>query len=883
MLKWLSNLAGDSNERDLSRLEPVVKAINELEPKFEGLSDEQLKAKTGEFKGRLEGGEALDFLLPEAFAAVREAAKRTLKQRHFDVQLMGGMVLHGGKIAEMKTGEGKTLVATLAVYLNALTGRGVHVVTVNDYLARRDTQWMGPIYHLLGASIACLQHEVAYLFDPDSGAEDPHLQNLTGVGRRQAYEADITYGTNNEFGFDYLRDNMAADLSRTVQREIHYAIVDEVDNILIDEARTPLIISGQAEESTKLYHTFARLVPTLIQEKDYTVDEQHRSVSLTPEGFTKVEKALQIPNLYDPQYYALTHYLDNALRAHAMFKRDGHYVVKDGEAIIVDEFTGRLMAGRRYSDGLHQAIEAKEGLNVQRESITLATITLQNYFRLYEKLAGMTGTAVTEAEEFYKIYKLDVVVIPTHLPMIREEFPDQIYKSEEGKFKALVKDLKELQESGRPVLAGTTSVEKSEQLSQMLTRGGVTHQVLNAKHHEREAGIVAQAGRIGAITVATNMAGRGTDIILGGNPEGRDPDAWAEEHKKVVELGGLHIIGTDRHEARRIDNQLRGRAGRQGDPGSSRFYISVEDDLMRRFGGDRIKTIMNWAGLSDDVPIEHSWISKSVESAQKKVEGFNFDTRKRLVEYDDVTNNHRDVIYTQRRKILEGSDIKANIQEMIEGVISEAVYSYLRDDHGDEWDLEGLLSAIRVLFSLPSDMNEERLAQMHRSEVEDLLLRHAETLYKAQEEKLGEQNMRSIERFVMLRTIDTHWVDHLTAMENMRQSIGLEAFGQRDPLVVYKRQSHEMYEELTTRIRNGIVRTIFHVSLEKKGNGQQPIDGRGKGPEARIAAESSRVVSESKENKDRGRAREKVLAGKVGRNDPCPCGSGKKYKKCHGV
>ncbi|MCH8090039.1 MAG: Ldh family oxidoreductase, partial [Chloroflexi bacterium] len=479
MLKWLSNLAGDSNERDLSRLEPVVKAINELEPKFEGLSDEQLKAKTGEFKGRLEGGEALDFLLPEAFAAVREAAKRTLKQRHFDVQLMGGMVLHGGKIAEMKTGEGKTLVATLAVYLNALTSRGVHVVTVNDYLARRDTQWMGPIYHLLGASIACLQHEVAYLFDPDSGAEDPHLQNLTGVGRRQAYEADITYGTNNEFGFDYLRDNMAADLSRTVQREIHYAIVDEVDNILIDEARTPLIISGQAEESTKLYHTFARLVPTLIQEKDYTVDEQHRSVSLTPEGFTKVEKALQIPNLYDPQYYALTHYLDNALRAHAMFKRDGHYVVKDGEAIIVDEFTGRLMAGRRYSDGLHQAIEAKEGLSVQRESITLATITLQNYFRLYEKLAGMTGTAVTEAEEFYKIYKLDVVVIPTHLPMIREEFPDQIYKSEGGKFKALVKDLKELQESGRPVLAGTTSVEKSEQLSQMLTRGGVTHQVLN--------------------------------------------------------------------------------------------------------------------------------------------------------------------------------------------------------------------------------------------------------------------------------------------------------------------------------------------------------------------------------------------------------------------
>ncbi|MEE9199185.1 MAG: preprotein translocase subunit SecA [Dehalococcoidia bacterium] len=877
MFKWLSKLAGDSNEKELAQLEPLVEAINELEPEFERLSDEQLRAKTSEFRDRLQKDESLEDLLTEAFAAVREAAKRTLEQRHYDVQLMGGVVLHDGKIAEMKTGEGKTLVATLAVYLNALTGRGVHIVTVNDYLARRDTQWMGPIYHLLGMSIGCLQHETAYVFDPESKPEDPRLASLTAVARRQAYQADITYGTNNEFGFDYLRDNMVADFSQRVQRELHYAIVDEVDNILIDEARTPLIISGQADESTQLYHSFARLVPQLEEASDFTVDEKFRTVALTPEGFTKVERALNIPNLYDPQYYALTHYLENALRAQVLYKRDKDYVIKDGEAVIVDEFTGRLMFGRRYSDGLHQAIEAKEGLKVQRETVTLATITLQNYFRLDEKLAGMTGTAATEAEEFYKIYTLEVVVIPTNVPLIRDELPDQIYKTEEGKFRTVVRDIQQLHQQGRPVLVGTVSVETSEHLSQILTKTGVPHQVLNAKQHEREAGIVAQAGRVGAVTVATNMAGRGTDIILGGKPEDRDPAEWEAEHQKVVELGGLHIIGTTRHEARRIDNQLRGRAGRQGDPGSSRFYISLEDDLMRRFAGDKIKTFMDWVGLDEDTPIEARLISKSVSSAQTKVEGHNFDIRKHLVEYDDVVNRHRDVIYDQRRKILEGADVKANVQDMAQQEVLDIVYAYLQDEHGDEWDLDGLVSGIQALFPLPSGVDKERLSQMHRSEIEELLLQRADSLYQAQEEKVGAERMRAIERLVMLRTIDTHWRDHLTTMENMRQSVGLEAFGQRDPLVAYKRQGHTMFEDLTARIRTGIVRTLFHIKVDQVGDGRQAAATPARRPGVPVGAAAGGGASQGKG----GGA--PVAVRKVGRNDPCPCGSGKKYKKCHGT
>ena len=878
MLKWLSKLAGDSNEKELHRLIPFVLIINELEPDFESLTNEQLEDKTTEFKGRLEAGEPLEDILPEAFATVREAAKRTLGQCHFDVQLLGGVVLHEGKIAEMKTGEGKTLVATLPLYLNSLTGEGAHLITVNDYLARRDTQWMGPIYNLLGLSIGCLQHETAYLFDPQSQPEDPRLANLTQVSRRQAYEADITYGTNNEFGFDYLRDNMVTDLSQAVQRELHYATVDEVDNILIDEARTPLIISGQAEKSPQTYQTFARLVPRLTQDKDYTVDEKSRSVSLSQDGISRVEQALKISNMYDPQYAGLTHYLENALRAHAMFRKDRDYVVKDGEAVIVDEFTGRLMPGRRYSDGLMQAIEAKEGLKIQRESVTLATITLQNYFRMYEKLAGMTGTAATEGEEFYKIYGLDVVVIPTHKTMIREDFPDQIYKTEEGKFEAVARDIAEIHEKGQPVLIGTVSVEKSEHLSQLLTKSGIPHQVLNAKHHEREATIVAQAGRVGGVTVATNMAGRGTDIVLGGTLDGRDSKEWEEEHSRVISLGGLHILGTERHEARRIDNQLRGRSGRQGDSGSSRFYISVEDDLMRRFGGDRIKTVMSWAGLAEDAPIEHSWITKAVESSQTKVEGFNFDIRKRLVEYDDVVNHQRDIIYEQRRKILEGADLKTNVQDMVQDELYDILYSFLRDEHGDDWDIETLISNVQALFPLPPDVTEEKLSKMHRSEIEEMLIELSESLYREKEEKVGSQGMRAIERLVMLRTIDTHWVDHLTAMENMRQSIGLEAFGQRDPLVAYKRQGHEMFEELTTRIRSVIVKTLFHIDVEKKRQELQPVGATVE----KSAGSAASASAEGESNRQKGE-KAPVAVGKVGRNEPCPCGSSKKYKKCHGA
>src|SRR5512136_1618401 len=640
MVKWFSSLI-DSNEKELKRLQPLVDDMNSLEPELEKLSDAELRAKTDEFKARLKEGEDLDDLLPEAFAAVREAGRRTIGQRHFDVQLMGGIVLHQGKIAEMKTGEGKTLVATLPLYLNAIAGQGCHLVTVNDYLAKRDCHWMGPIYHALGASVACINAQQAtgqpapsYIYDPSHESEDQKWKFLRPITRRQAYEADITYGTNNEFGFDYLRDNMVWDLSQCVQRSLTYAIVDEVDNILIDEARTPLIISGAAEEATQKYYAFAQLVSRLGKEADYTIDERTRSVHLTENGMDKMEKMLKhegllkAPELYDPSNYFLTQYMDSALKAHALFRRDKDYVVKDGQVIIVDEFTGRLMFGRRYSEGLHQAIEAKENVKIQRESITMATITFQNYFRMYDKLAGMTGTAVTEAEEFDKIYKLDVVVIPTNKPLIREEYKDQIYKNEEAKFRAVVREIEELNKEGRPVLVGTVSIEKSEHLGQMLQKKGVQHQVLNAKYHEKEAAIVAQAGRQGAATIATNMAGRGVDIILGGNPEGRESQEWQAEHDKVVQHGGLHIVGTERHEARRIDNQLRGRAGRQGDPGSSRFYVSLEDDVIRRFGGDRIKGLMEWAGLDEDTPIEHKLVDRAIENAQVSVEGYHFDIRK---------------------------------------------------------------------------------------------------------------------------------------------------------------------------------------------------------------------------------------------------------------
>jgi len=898
MFKWLTNIL-DSNEKEIGKLRPLVAEINALEPEFQARSDQELQEFVARLRQELQDGDTvLDDVLPEVFAAVREAAVRTIGQRHYDVQLMGGAVLHQGKIAEMKTGEGKTLVATLPVTLNALTGAGVHLVTVNDYLAKRDTQWMGPIYHLLGLSVASIQHDATFLFDPDYTVEDPRYTHLRPVSRREGYEADITYGTNNEFGFDYLRDNMAGDISQLVQRPLNYAIVDEVDNILIDEARTPLIISGAAEESTEQYYTLARLVPQLQQEEDYTVDEKLRSVTLTEGGIAKLEKWLKIPNLYDPEHYQVTHFVETALKAHVLYLRDRDYMVKNGEVIIVDEFTGRQMPGRRWSDGLHQAVEAKEGVKIQRESLTLATITFQNYFRLYNKLAGMTGTAVTEAEEFNKIYKLEVMVIPTNVPMIRQEFPDYIYKTQEAKFKAAADEVEELYKAGRPVLVGTVSIEKSEYLSELLKRRGIPHQVLNAKFHEREASIVVQAGRSGSVTIATNMAGRGTDILLGGNPEGLaleealrrniDPeqqteeyqkilvkmkDECAQDHERVVALAGLHILGTERHESRRIDNQLRGRSGRQGDPGSSRFYVSLEDDILRRFGGDRIKGFMEWAGLEDDVPIEHSWVSKSLENAQTKVEGFNFDIRKHLVEYDDVMNTQRETIYAERRKVLEGADLKVNVQGMLHDAISNVVEAHLQGRDSRDWDLEGLFAEIEAIFPSPPDLSEEQADLMTREEVEEALLDYADALYEAREEELGPEQMRVLERMVVLHTIDSLWIQHLTEMDDMRQGIGLRAVAQTDPLVAYKREAFEMYRELQENIQRNIARAILRVNIVRQ---QAP----------------ARMVRNVRTNRDGeagagvagGQAGQPVVAGrKLGRNDPCWCGSGKKYKRCHGA
>ena len=875
MLKSLAKLVGGSDEKTAKKLEPIAEEINALEPDFETLSNQQLRAKTDEFKARLQQGQELDDLLPEAFAAVREAAKRTLGQRHFDVQLMGGYVLHQGKIAEMKTGEGKTLVATLPAYLNSLTGNGVHIVTVNDYLARRDAQWMGDIYHLLGASVAALQHEAAFLYDPDAPEGKGALEKLRPIQRQEAYHADITYGTNNEFGFDYLRDNIVIDLSQRSQSQLHYAIVDEVDNILIDEARTPLIISGPAEQSPNEYYRFARLVPSLAQGEDYTIDEKHRTASLTTDGMGKLEKMLNVKNLYDPDNFGLVHFVENALKAHTIFQRDKEYVVKDGQVAIVDEFTGRLMEGRRYSDGLHQAIEAKEGVSVQRETITHATITLQNYFRMYDKLAGMTGTAATEAEEFWKIYKLDVVVMPTNMPMVRENLRDLIYKDEKAKLNAVVNEIEERQQRGQPVLIGTTDIDKSELLSQMLQRKGIPHEVLNAKQHEQEANIIAQAGQPRAVTVATNMAGRGTDIVLGGKPDDSMTDVqWQSLHDKVVQLGGLHIIGTERHEARRIDNQLRGRSGRQGDPGSSRFYVALDDPLMRRFGGDRIKSFMDWAGLGADVPIDNRMISKSIESAQVKVEAYHFDIRKHLVEYDDVVNTHRDIIYGERDKLLGGADLKANIQSMVEREIQATLDFHLASAAPENWDTDAMVKELIAIFPLPRDLSDpDAVGHMDPEEITNRLLDHARQEYDALEQRLNPEDIRAIERQVMLRVIDIHWLQHLTSMENLRQGIGLQAYGQRDPLVMYKKEGHEMFQALQDRIQHDIAHTIYHVSVAP--------NGRSAGRRANRGSENATAMSRAGSN----RSDRLVAAGvsKVGRNELCPCDSGKKYKRCHGA
>lgn len=838
----LKKIIGTKHERDIKKLIPIVEAINRLEPQMMRLTDAELRAKTDEFKARLSAGETLDDLLIEAYAVVREAARRFVGMRPFDVQLMGAIVLHQGKIAEMKTGEGKTLVATMPLYLNALTGKGVHLVTQNDYLAKRDRYWMGPIYENLGLTVGLLQHDM-----PEYSEQ-----------RKQAYAADITYGMNSEFGFDYLRDNMAMRKEDRVQRGHYYAIVDEVDCILIDEARTPHIISGPVDESPELYYKVDKVVRRLRKDIDFQLDEKTQTAWLTDEGVTHVEILMGVKNLADD--IRLMHHIIQALKAHHFFKLDRDYIIRNGKVLIVDEFTGRVLEGRRWSDGLHQAIEAKEGLRIERENQTLATISLQNYFRLYEKLAGMTGTADTEAAEFKEIYGLDVVVIPTHKPMIRIDYPDVVYKTEKEKFRAVVREIKELYRVGRPVLVGTTSIEKSEMLSEMLRKEGIPHQVLNAKHHEKEAMIIAQAGRKGAVTIATNMAGRGVDIILGGNP----PDP--EEQEEVKKLGGLHVIGTERHESRRIDNQLRGRSGRQGDPGSSRFYVSLEDDLMRMFGSDRIKPLMEKLGMKEDEPIEHPWVTKAIERAQKAVEAHNFEIRKHLLEYDDVMNVQREIIYEQRRMVLEGEDIKEEILEMIEDVIRDRVEIYCPPKtRPEEWDLGELCSWAYRVFR--AELDPEDLEELgSRDEVAERIMEEARKAYERKEQEVGSEMMRQVERMVLLSIVDSKWKDHLYNMDLLRESVGLRAYGQKDPLVEYKREAHEMFQEMIRRIKEDVTDYIFRVQVMREE------------PFARRKEEVVEVAPKGGKGK-KVRERRKT---KIGRNDPCPCGSGLKYKKCHG-
>jgi preprotein translocase subunit SecA len=873
----LKKIIGTKNERELKRIQSLVDRINALETEISGLTDEQLRAKTSELKKRLEAGETLDDILPDAFAVVRETSKRVLGMRHFDVQLIGGIVLHEGRIAEMKTGEGKTLVATLPVYLNSLAGKGVHVVTVNDYLARRDAQWMGPIYNFLGLTAGVIVH------------------GLTDEQRQEAYSADVTYGTNNEFGFDYLRDNMKFDLTDYVQRELSYAIVDEVDSILIDEARTPLIISGPTEESTDKYYKINRIIPSLQKETDYTIEEKTKTAALTEEGNIKVERMLGAGNLYDPSNVDLVHHVHQALKAHALFHRDVDYVVKDDQVMIVDEFTGRLMPGRRWSDGLHQAIEAKEGVKIENENQTLASITFQNYFRLYGKLAGMTGTADTEAAEFAKIYNLDVVVIPTHRLMIRADNPDFIYKTEQGKFNLTLKEIEERHKNGQPVLVGTISIVKSEILSSMLKKKGIKHTVLNAKYHEMEAEIVAQAGRYGGVTIATNMAGRGTDIVLGGNPEGLTRQAlkgkeytkeeWGKtleafraqctvEKEKVIAAGGLHILGTERHEARRIDNQLRGRSGRQGDPGSSRFYLSLEDDLLRIFGSDRIAGLMGKLGMEEDVPIEHRMVSRAIENAQKKVEEHNFEMRKHILEYDDVMNQQRKVIYEQRRQILAGMDLKEEVLGLAEDMLDGTIAFYCPEDaYPESWDVTGLKDTLAAKFSYRmSGIDPQSLS---REEFSEKLWEALKQSYDDKEQQIGTELMRHLEKVFMLQAVDHQWKDHLLAMDHLREGIGLRGYGQKDPLIEYKKEGFEMFEEMKLRIVESTVENLFRIKVAAKEQGQE-IERRQKRQIANLSFVGAGATAAAA-------APAPVHVGqKVGRNDPCPCGSGLKYKKCHG-
>jgi preprotein translocase subunit SecA len=1059
----LKKVVGDADQREIARLQKVVEQINALEPVFEPLDDAQLRAKTDEFRDRLAAGETLGDILVEAFAAVREAAKRTIGMRHYDVQLIGGIILHQSKIAEMKTGEGKTLVATLPLYLNALQGNGAHLVTPNDYLSKVGVQWMGPIYHALGLSVGVIQSAAAdasrgsFLFDPDYPSTDDRYLRLRPVSRRETYQADITYGTNNEFGFDYLRDNMVHDLSECVQRELHYAIIDEVDNILIDEARTPLIISGPAEESSELYRRFASIVPRLrpsspesVQDElaepdgDYVLDEKTQVVTLTDRGVERIEQALpEIEDgrsIYEPEHAHMLPYLDNALRAQVTYKRDKDYIVSDGEVIIVDQFTGRLMYGRRFSEGLHQAIEAKEGVQVRRESLTYATVTFQNYFRMYDKLAGMTGTAETEEEEFRRIYDLDVAVLPTNVeyraiygdleahdrpleevtevafvgaldgrmdilgemsrPVTvttyeptngagggrryfkRLDLADVIYGTERNKFRAVIDEIKKLHESGRPVLVGTIAIETSERLARQLQRQGIPHQVLNAKYHEKEAVIIAQAGRSGAVTIATNMAGRGVDIKLGGDPEGVSrerlrragfdlneipqaewnramdlvrrgedptkvyPEEWvtiaaeamadcSADHDRVVALGGLHIVGTERHEARRIDNQLRGRSGRQGDPGSSRFYISLEDELMRRFGGERVQGLMERFGMEEDVPLQHSWLDKTIESAQMRVEGYNFDIRKHVLEYDDVVNKQREVIYAQRRQVLSTPDLRDQVLRMVMDEVGRAIASHVPGPDPEDWDLRGLYSELRTFFPLPRDWNYRQWEELEPDEIEAQLSEFAEKSYddvnrtigrqlyrqaaredvtlammkgsadpaqrliyrrvfeqmdQSLDEETADQPIRRLpddlraqietafvdgyrlvrDRQLMLRAVDNLWVRHLTDLDGLREGIGLRAYGQQNPLVAYRKEAHEMYEALLARVQETVARSVYLVpqALVSQPRRRQLQAMRARMPSGRSESRQARAGNESSEQS-------------LGRNDPCWCGSGKKYKNCH--
>jgi preprotein translocase subunit SecA len=840
----LTKIFGSKNERVLKGIQPLVDRINSFEPDIQKLDDAGLAAKTVEFKERFAKGESLDDLLPEAFAVTREAAKRVIGERHYDVQLIGGVVLHQGKIAEMKTGEGKTLCSTLAVYLNALSGKGVHVVTVNDYLASRDAEWMGAIYRFLGLTTGTIVHA------------------MNDEERQEAYNADVTYGTNNEFGFDYLRDNMKFDIKDYCQRDFNFAIVDEVDSILVDEARTPLIISGPADISTELYHSVDKLIPRFKKDEHYSLDEKARAVSLTEAGVALGEQLLKVENLYDPKNIEYLHHLNQALKAHLLFQNDVDYLVKDGEVVIVDEFTGRTMPGRRYSDGLHQALEAKEGVKVEQENQTLASITFQNYFRLYKKLAGMTGTADTEAAEFKKIYNLDVVIIPTHKNMIREDFPDLIYKNIPAKYKAVVREIGELHKKGQPVLVGTISIDVSEKISNMLKKKGVKHSVLNAKHHEKEAEIIAEAGQKGRVTIATNMAGRGTDIKLG---EG------------VPDIGGLHILGTSRHESRRIDNQLRGRSGRQGDQGSSRFYLSLEDDLLRIFGSDRISGVLDKLGMDEDDPIEHNMISRAIENAQRKVEGHNFDIRKHLLEYDDVMNKQREVIYQQRREALDSKDIKPVIEDLLAEEMDSIAAEFVEQKIlSEDWDWQGIDEVLQGIIGVAPEWDEADKQDLDHDRFVDKLQQIAHRAYGEQEERIGAEGMRYLERVIFLQMVDTYWKEHLLNMDHLKEGIGLRGYGQKNPLNEYKREGFEMFANMIETVKQKTLSTLFKIKIAS----EEEVDREAL--DKRKRQQSEMRLSRGGEGSGEAQQPMKREGEKIGRNAPCPCGSGKKYKKCHG-